>query len=352
MSDVLFADDELTIREAVAYALRVEGVKVRTYETGTGALDAARDRSFDLVILDVMLPDISGLEVCRRLRTSSGVPVLLLTARDTEADLVLGFEAGADDYIKKPFSMTELVIRVRAMLRRQELDRSIGQRIVSVGDLSIDLARHEVRVNGEHVRLTPTEVRLLTLLASDDRAYSRREILEHVWETMFVPDERSCDVHVANLRRKIEDDPAHPKRVLTVRGVGYRLGGEDFFTEPVATVLRLLVSVGHMVTAQAIPEAAPAQHHERPILIFFTSDTNGRCRRAQGFLAQVLQRRHNHETFSLRFVDQDDRPDLIDRFKVEKTPTLMVVSDKVVRGKLVEPRGCEEIQAFLAPWLH
>jgi two-component system response regulator RegX3 len=226
MSDVLFADDELTIREAVAYALRVEGVKVRTYETGTGALDAARDRAFDLVILDVMLPDISGLEVCRRLRTSSGVPVLLLTARDTEADLVLGFEAGADDYIKKPFSMTELVIRVRAMLRRQELDRSIGQRIVSVGDLSIDLARHEVRVNGEHVRLTPTEVRLLTLLASDDRAYSRREILEHVWETMFVPDERSCDVHVANLRRKIEDDPAHPKRVLTVRGVGYRLGGQ------------------------------------------------------------------------------------------------------------------------------
>jgi DNA-binding response OmpR family regulator len=225
MSDVLFADDELTIREAVAYALRVEGVKVKTYDTGGGALDAARDKPFDLVILDVMLPDISGLEVCRRIRTSSSVPVMLLTARDTEADLVLGFEAGADDYIKKPFSMTELVIRVRAILRRQELDRTIGQRIVSVGDLSIDLARHEVRVNGDHVRLTPTEVRLLILLATEDRAYSRREILEHVWETVFVPDERSCDVHVANLRRKIEDDPAHPKRVLTVRGVGYRLGG-------------------------------------------------------------------------------------------------------------------------------
>ncbi|HEX4680521.1 MAG TPA: response regulator transcription factor [Gaiellaceae bacterium] len=225
MSHVLFADDELTIREAVAYALRVEGVKVKTYDTGGGALDAARDKAFDLVILDVMLPDISGLEVCRRIRSSSGVPVMLLTARDTEADLVLGFEAGADDYIKKPFSMTELVIRVRAILRRQELDRSIGQRVVSVGDLSIDLARHEVRVNGDHVRLTPTEVRLLTLLATEDRAYSRREILEHVWETVFVPDERSCDVHVANLRRKIEDDPAHPKRVLTVRGVGYRLGG-------------------------------------------------------------------------------------------------------------------------------
>ena len=225
MNEVLFADDELTIREAVAYALRVEGVKVRTYDTGSGALDAARDRSFDLAILDVMLPDISGLEVCRRIRASSGLPVMLLTARDTEADLVLGFEAGADDYVKKPFSMTELVIRVRAMLRRQELDRSVAQRAVTVGDLSIDLARHEAMVGGVNIRLTPTELRLLTLLASEDRAFSRREILEHVWETMFVPDERSCDVHIANLRRKLEDDPASPKRVLTVRGVGYRLGG-------------------------------------------------------------------------------------------------------------------------------
>jgi DNA-binding response OmpR family regulator len=225
MNEVLFADDELTIREAVAYALRVEGVKVRTYDSGGGALDAARDRSFDLVILDVMLPDISGLEVCRRIRTSSGVPVMLLTARDTEADLVLGFEAGADDYVKKPFSMTELVVRVRAMLRRHELDRSIAQRAVVVGDLSIDLARHEATIEGVQTRLTPTELRLVTLLASEDRAFSRREILEHVWETLFVPDERSCDVHVANLRRKLEDDPGDPKRVLTVRGVGYRLGG-------------------------------------------------------------------------------------------------------------------------------
>jgi DNA-binding response OmpR family regulator len=150
---------------------------------------------------------------------------MLLTARDTEADLVLGFEAGADDYVKKPFSMTELVIRVRAMLRRQELDRSIGQRVVTVGSLSIDLGRHEVMIDGEPTRLTPTEIRLLTLLASEDRAFSRREILEHVWETVFVPDERSCDVHIANLRRKIEKDAAKPTRVLTVRGVGYRLGG-------------------------------------------------------------------------------------------------------------------------------
>jgi two-component system response regulator RegX3 len=225
MNEVLFVDDELTIREAVAYALKVEGLKVRTYDTGSGALDATRDRSFDLAILDVVLPDISGLEVCRRIRASGGLPVMLLTAQDTEADLVLGFEAGADDYVKKPFSMTELVIRVRAMLRRQELDRSLVQRAVTVGDVTIDLARHEAMVDGVNIRLTPTELRLLTLLAYEDRAFSRREILEHVWETVFVPDERSCDVHVANLRRKLEDDPANPKRVLTVRGVGYRLGG-------------------------------------------------------------------------------------------------------------------------------
>jgi DNA-binding response OmpR family regulator len=225
MNEVLFADDELTIREAVAYALKVEGLKVRTYDTGSGALDATRDRSFDLAILDVVLPDISGLEVCRRIRASGGLPVMLLTAQDTEADLVLGFEAGADDYVRKPFSMTELVIRVRAMLRRQELDRSLVQRSVTVGDVTIDLARHEATVAGVNIRLTPTELRLLTLLAYEDRAFSRREILEHVWETVFVPDERSCDVHVANLRRKLEDDPANPQRVLTVRGVGYRLGG-------------------------------------------------------------------------------------------------------------------------------
>jgi two-component system response regulator RegX3 len=225
MNEVLFADDELTIRDAVAYALKVEGLKVRTYDTGSGALDATRDRSFDLAILDVVLPDISGLEVCRRIRASGGLPVMLLTAQDTEADLVLGFEAGADDYVKKPFSMTELVIRVRAMLRRQELDRSLVQRAVTVGDVTIDLARHEAMVDGVNIRLTPIELRLLTLLAYEDRAFSRREILEHVWETAFVPNERSCDVHVANLRRKLEDDPANPQRVLTVRGVGYRLGG-------------------------------------------------------------------------------------------------------------------------------
>jgi len=220
---ILIAEDVVSLREAVSYALRAEGIDVDAVGTGGSALEATGSRDFELVILDVMLPDISGLEVCRRLRASSGVPIMLVTARDTEADLVLGFEAGADDYVKKPFSMTELVIRTRAMLRRQERDRGFAQRQISVGDLRIDLARHEVEVAGVPTRVTPTELRVLALLASEDRAFTRREILEHVWETVFVPDERTCDVHIANVRRKIESDPADPGRLLTVRGVGYRL---------------------------------------------------------------------------------------------------------------------------------
>jgi two-component system, OmpR family, response regulator RegX3 len=220
---VLIAEDEASLREAVSYALRAEGIDVDAVGTGGSALEATRSRNFELVILDVMLPDISGLEVCRRLRASSVVPIMLVTARDTEVDVVLGFEAGADDYIKKPFSMNELVIRTRAMLRRQERGRGLPQRQIAVGDLRLDLARHEVELAGVLTRVTPTELRLLALLASEDRAFTRREILEHVWESVFVPDERTCDVHIANVRRKIEDDPADPGRLLTVRGVGYRL---------------------------------------------------------------------------------------------------------------------------------
>ncbi|MFL5954468.1 MAG: response regulator [Gaiellaceae bacterium] len=223
MSAVLVVDDEPAIREAIAYALRAEGLEVECRDDGESTLKAVEDRVFELVILDVVLGDISGVEICRRIRASSAVPIMMLTARDAEADVVLGFEAGADDYVKKPFSMTELVSRSRAMLRRRELDRSTQPRTISVGELRIDLARHDAHVSGRAVRLTPTELRLLTLLASDDRAFTRREILEHVWETTFVPDERSCDVHVANLRRKIEDDGDEPTRLLTVRGVGYRL---------------------------------------------------------------------------------------------------------------------------------
>jgi DNA-binding response OmpR family regulator len=170
-----------------------------------------------------MLPDISGMEVARRVRAASDVPILMLTARTAEADVVLGFETGADEYVPKPFSMRELVSRIRAILRRRELDRNGSETIRRAGDVEIDLLRHAVRVAGREISLTPTEFRLLSKLAEADRAYTRRQLLEAAWETTFVPDERSCDVHVANLRRKIEDDASEPRRILTVRGIGYRL---------------------------------------------------------------------------------------------------------------------------------
>jgi two-component system response regulator RegX3 len=220
---VLVVDDEEAIRDAVAYLLRADGNDVEVASTGTDAIETVAARPFDLVVLDVMLPDLSGVEVARRVRAGSDVPIIMLTARSSEADLVLGLEAGADDYVEKPFSVHELVSRARAILRRRRLDLRAGYDVRRVGDVEIDVLRHEVRAGGRHLRLTPTEYRLLVKLAEADRAFGRRELLEAAWETLFVPDPRSCDVHVATLRRKLEDDPAHPRRILTVRGVGYRL---------------------------------------------------------------------------------------------------------------------------------
>jgi two-component system response regulator RegX3 len=223
MSRVLVVDDEDAIRDAVAYVLRSDGNDVEVAETGGAAVDAVEAGPFDLVVLDVMLPDISGVEVARRMRARSDVPIIMLTARSGEADLVLAFEAGADDYVPKPFSVHELVSRARAILRRRRLDTGTHRTSWCAGDVEIDLLRHEVHVADRTVRVTPTEFRLLLKLAEADRAYGRRELLEAAWDTLFVPDERSCDVHIANLRRKIEDDAARPTRILTVRGVGYRL---------------------------------------------------------------------------------------------------------------------------------
>jgi two-component system response regulator RegX3 len=220
---VLVVDDEEAIRDAVAYSLRAEGLEVECREDGVSAVEAVAAEDFDLVLLDVMLPDISGVEVARRVRAQSNVPILMLTARDTEADLVLGFEVGADDYVPKPFSMRELVSRVRAILRRRELDRRQTERHVRVGDLVLDPVRHEATVNGRLASLTPVEYRLLSVLATADRPFTRRELLEAAWATTFIADERSCDVHISNLRRKVEDDPSEPRRILTVRGVGYQL---------------------------------------------------------------------------------------------------------------------------------
>ena len=221
---IMVVDDEAAIRETVGYALRGEGYEVSDAADGEEALEAARSNGFDVLILDLMLPKLSGVEVCRRLRAESDVPILLLTAKDAEVDRVLGLEAGADDYVTKPFSMAELVSRVRAILRRRHLDRTAGALVYRVGGLTLDLVRYGADVEGRAVNLTRSEFKLLALLAAEpERVFSRREIMQHLWESSYVGDQRACDIHVSNIRRKIERDPARPERLLTVRGVGYRL---------------------------------------------------------------------------------------------------------------------------------
>ena len=221
---VLLVDDEPAITDAVAYALTNEGFEVDVRVDGETGLAAGRDGGYDLVILDVALPRLSGVEVCRRLRAESDVPILMLSARDAEVDRVLGLEIGADDYVTKPFSMAELSGRVRAMLRRRELDRAGTATEHTVGGVRVDLVRHQVFVDGKEVALTPSEFKLLAFLAAEpERVFTRRQLMQHLWDSDYVGDERAADIHVSNLRRKLERDPAKPKRLITVRGAGYRL---------------------------------------------------------------------------------------------------------------------------------
>ena len=222
---VLLVDDERDILDPVSYTLEREGFEVTCVADGTAALERARAEPFDVVVLDVMLPGLSGMDVCRTLRGESDVPIVMLTARDAEVDRVLGLELGADDYVTKPFSAAELVSRIRSILRRRELDRVPQTRTeLRVGGVGIDLARHAVTVDGRDVPLTPSEFRLLVLLADEpDRVFTRDQIMEHLWQTPYVGDTRACDAHVSNLRRKIERDPFHPERIVTVREVGYKL---------------------------------------------------------------------------------------------------------------------------------
>ena len=224
MTRILVVDDEPALRDTVGYALRQEGFDVEVREDGEAGLEAALEDRFDIVILDLMLPGLPGTEVCRRLRAQSAVPVVMLTAKGAEMDRVVGLEIGADDYVTKPFSMAELVGRVRAILRRRELDREGTSPIKRVGGLELDSGRHQVRVDGNVIALTPSEFRLLDLLASDpERVFSRKEIMQHLWDSSYVGDQRACDIHISNLRRKIEADPTAPDRIVTVRGIGYKL---------------------------------------------------------------------------------------------------------------------------------
>jgi two-component system response regulator RegX3 len=222
---ILLVEDDPGMVETVSYALRAEGFELDVVGDGDEAVMRALSEDYDLLLLDVSLPGLSGVEVCRRVRDESVVPIVMVTARDAEVERVLGLESGADDYVTKPFSLAELVSRVRAILRRRRLDSTpAASSVRRVGALELDLIRHRARIEGRPVPLTPSEFRLLALLAEDpERAVSRREIMQHLWESSFVGDQRACDTHILNIRRKLERDPARPTRLVTVRGLGYQL---------------------------------------------------------------------------------------------------------------------------------
>lgn len=222
---LLLADDERDILDPLSYTLRREGFEVDCVTDGEAAVDAARSGSFDLVVLDVMMPKLSGIEVCRTLRAESDIPIIMLTARDSELDRVLGLELGADDYVLKPFSSAEFVSRVRAILRRRELDREhAGGAVRTIGGLHIDLTRHAITVDGRAVELTRAQFKILTLLADQpERVFSREQIMQHLWQSPYVGNARACDVHISNLRQKLEQDPGNPTRIVTVRDFGYKL---------------------------------------------------------------------------------------------------------------------------------
>jgi DNA-binding response OmpR family regulator len=224
-STILLVDDEDSIQKLLAYPLEREGYRVLQARDGEEAMRRFASERIDLVVLDIMLPKLDGLEVCKRLRAESEVPIIMLTARDDELDKVLGLELGADDYITKPFSLREFRSRVRALLRRASVARQVdgGGEVITADGLTIDLARRVVEVGGERVQLTYVEFELLRILASHPgRVYSRRMLLEALWGGADYREPRTIDVHVRHLREKLEKDPAEPEYILTVRGVGYR----------------------------------------------------------------------------------------------------------------------------------
>lgn len=226
MQRVLVVDDEQAIVELVTYHLTREGYQVDTEENGLKAVDRASKEHFDLIILDVMLPGMSGLDACRTIRQSTDVPIIMLTARKDELDRVLGLELGADDYVTKPFSPRELIARVKAILRRSGKGREDSGEVRFSG-LEVDIDRREVLVEGRAINLTFTEFELLTILARNPgRAFTRDELLVRVWGQDFYGDARTVDVHVRHLREKLKEDPAHPRYIETVRGVGYRFSSQ------------------------------------------------------------------------------------------------------------------------------
>jgi DNA-binding response OmpR family regulator len=226
---ILLVDDEPLITDSLNYSLKREGFQVVTAADGLSALKAIEEHKPDLIVLDLMLPDISGFEVCRRLRISTNTPVIMLTAKGEEIDRVLGLEVGADDYLAKPFSFRELLARIQALLRRVALDRQTTQpQPMSMRQLSLDFVARRVHKGDQELQLSAREFDLLSLLMKNaGRAMSRDDLIKLVWGEDWVGDPRTLDVHVRWLRLKIEEDPASPIYIQTVRGFGYRFAGPE-----------------------------------------------------------------------------------------------------------------------------
>ena len=226
MTRVLVVEDEESISDPLSYMLRREGFDVSVAATGPEALAGFDRTGADLVLLDLMLPGLSGTEVCRALRQRSGVPIIILTARDSEVDKVVGLELGADDYVTKPFSHRELVARIRAVLRRGGDAEEIGAASLEAGPVRMDVERHTVSVDGEQISMPLKEFDLLELLLRNaGRVLTRGQLIDRVWGADYVGDTKTLDVHIKRLRAKIEPDPGAPKYLLTVRGLGYKFEG-------------------------------------------------------------------------------------------------------------------------------
>jgi DNA-binding response OmpR family regulator len=227
---ILLVDDEQSVQTLLAYPLRKDGYEVVSALDGREALDRFTEVRFDLVVLDIMLPKLDGIEVCRRLRSRSQVPIIMLTAKDDEIDKVLGLEMGADDYITKPFSVREFRSRVKAALRRAEMlgGRPASSEPIQAGELEIDFERRAVTARGSPVRLTYVEFEILAALAgAPGRVMTREMLLEQVWGDSAYRDPRTIDVHIRHLREKLEQDPRQPEYLFTVRGVGYRFRDQE-----------------------------------------------------------------------------------------------------------------------------
>jgi two-component system response regulator RegX3 len=225
MTKILIIEDEISFSEALSFLLEKEGYSTVVAETGKQGLDAFKSDNFDLVLLDLMIPEVSGIDVCRTIRTTSAVPIIMLTAKDSEIDKVVGLELGADDYVTKPYSSRELVARIKAVLRRGSLDSDATEStsVHSIAGIKMDIERHQVTVNDAAINLPLKEFELLEfLMRNAGRVLTRGQLIDRVWGGDYYGDTKTLDVHIKRLRSKIEVDPANPLLIQTIRGLGYK----------------------------------------------------------------------------------------------------------------------------------